>query len=244
MCCGQRCSSCTESATETALQPQLAIFEPKPQTGFLGRTMGASISQSQPSIPPFMLDPWPGACPIALLSFLASAAPPFLPRPCMAPQCSLLLGLDDNAMACVLLQLVEVNPEPQQLLLLSRTCSRLHAAVQCCSGAAWQQLYMTTYPKAALPPTTAPPCYRELFKERYGVHLGGGLLTSPLSCCCIQTQLPHSVPLPAGGSGTPGRCGCSARCSACGCSLTPRSCNGSCNSCRTSCKPSAGRSSH
>lgn len=85
----------------------------------------------------------------------------------MAQQCSLLLGLDDNAMACVLLQLVDVNPEPQQLLLLSRTCSRLHAAVQCC-GAAWQQLYMTNYPKAAaLPPTTAPPCYMELFKDRY-----------------------------------------------------------------------------
>lgn len=81
---------------------------------------------------------------------------------------SLLLGLDDNTLACVLLQLMQVKPEPQQLLLLSRTCSRLHAAVHGCD-AAWQQLYTSTYPKAAAtqPPTTALPCYRELFKERW-----------------------------------------------------------------------------
>lgn len=77
-------------------------------------------------------------------------------------------------MACVLLQLVEVNPEPQQLLLLSRTCSRLHAGVNWCD-AAWQQLYMTTYRKAAQPPTTPPPCYRELFKERYVCIWGSGV---------------------------------------------------------------------
>jgi hypothetical protein len=174
-----------------------------------------------------------------------------------------LLDLDEVALACVLCQLVQPGI-PHDLLRLGRTCSRLHEAVQH-TDCAWQQLYRTTYSSDTVP-SRSPLIYRRLFISRWVCslnlllgrewqHCPSVADVSAAACIIIHKCMHWKLPLkavllisavllsPADGSGMPGSCAHSVRCSGCACSLMLHSCSGKYTSCRANFKQRSGCSS-